>query len=95
MASIKNMLPDDAIVVRDGAQQSITSIEIVPGDLLSIKMGDKLPADVRFVQVSSDAKFDRSILTGNMMKLINQRKILIQLCRRDCSLAWHSEFNRR
>ncbi|EOO00222.1 putative h k atpase alpha protein [Phaeoacremonium minimum UCRPA7] len=43
--------------------------EIVPGDVLLVKAGNKLPADVRFVQVSSDAKFDRSILTGESVPL--------------------------
>lgn len=37
---------------------------MVPGDVLHIKAGNKLPADVRFIEISSDAKFDRSILTG-------------------------------
>jgi sodium/potassium-transporting ATPase subunit alpha len=32
-------------------------------------MGDKLPADVRFIDVSSDVKFDRSILTGETAPL--------------------------
>ena len=64
MASIKNMLPDDCTIIREGTQQTIRSTDIIPGDLLIIRSGDKLPADVRFVQVSGDAKFDRSILTG-------------------------------
>lgn len=64
MASITTMLPDNCIVLRDGAQVSIIATEIVPGDVLYIKAGNKLPADVRFVEVSSDARFDRSILTG-------------------------------
>jgi sodium/potassium-transporting ATPase subunit alpha len=64
MASIKNMLPDDCIVIRNEIQQTISSSELVPGDLLKIGTGDKLPADVRFVNVSVDARFDRSILTG-------------------------------
>lgn len=38
----------------------------VPGDVLLVKAGNKLPADIRFTQVSSDAKFDRSILTGEL-----------------------------
>jgi sodium/potassium-transporting ATPase subunit alpha len=63
MASIKDMLPDESIVIRNGAQQSIISTNIVPGDILCITMGDKLPADVRFIEVSADAKFDRSVLT--------------------------------
>lgn len=64
MASIKNMIPDECLVVRDGVQVSVMAADIVPGDVLLIKAGNKLPADVRFVQVSSDARFDRSILTG-------------------------------
>ena len=64
MASIKNMLPDNCLVLRDGSQVSVVASEIVPGDILYIKSGDKLPADVRFAEISTDAKFDRSILTG-------------------------------
>ncbi|KAF2095188.1 putative H /K ATPase alpha subunit [Rhizodiscina lignyota] len=64
MASIKNMLPDECIVLRDASQQSLSGVDIVPGDILRIKMGVKLPADIRFIQVSPDAKFDRSVLTG-------------------------------
>jgi sodium/potassium-transporting ATPase subunit alpha len=73
MASIKNMLPDDCLVIRDGTQKSIRSTEIVPGDLIRITAGDKLPADVRFVQTSSDVKFDRSILTGDRMQISGLR----------------------
>ena len=58
------MLPDHTLVVRDGHQVTMLGTEIVPGDVLIIKAGNKLPADVRFVEMSSDAKFDRSILTG-------------------------------
>lgn len=64
MASIKTMLPDECMVLRDGVQVNMFAADIVPGDILVIKAGNKLPADVRFCEVSSDAKFDRSILTG-------------------------------
>lgn len=64
MASISGMLPDECAVLRDGVRVELAAIELVPGDILYIKSGNKLPADVRFVEVSSDAKFDRSILTG-------------------------------
>ena len=64
MASIKTMLPDSCIVIREGNQASLLAEQIVPGDILLVKAGNKLPADIRFVEVSSDAKFDRSILTG-------------------------------
>ncbi|KUJ19293.1 putative H /K ATPase alpha subunit [Mollisia scopiformis] len=69
MASITTMLPDSCIVLRDGGRVTITATDIVPGDILFIKAGNKLPADVRFVEISSDAKFDRSILTGESAPL--------------------------
>jgi sodium/potassium-transporting ATPase subunit alpha len=64
MASIKDMIPGECLVVRDGIPVSILAADIVPGDTLLIKAGNKIPADVRFSEVSSDASFDRSILTG-------------------------------
>ena len=64
MASITGMLPEHCLIIRDGRTETLLAPEIVPGDILIIKAGNKLPADVRFVEVSSDAKFDRSILTG-------------------------------
>ena len=70
MASITGMLPDHCVVVRNGAQVEIDGRNLVPGDLLRITIGSKLPADVRFVEVSSDARFDRSILTGETLPLL-------------------------
>jgi|TARA_R110002003_G_scaffold645_3_gene20930 sodium/potassium-transporting ATPase subunit alpha len=64
MASIGTMLPDQCIVIRNGSHVSISALDLVPGDTIVIKQGNKLPADVRLVEVSSDAMFDRSILTG-------------------------------
>ncbi|KAF2031303.1 calcium ATPase [Setomelanomma holmii] len=64
MASIGTMLPDQCIVIRNGSHASISALDFVPGDIIVIKQGNKLPADVRFVEVSSDAMFDRAILTG-------------------------------
>jgi sodium/potassium-transporting ATPase subunit alpha len=58
------MLLDSCLLLQDGVQVTIVASEIVPSDILYIKAGNKLPANVRFVEISSDAKFDRSILTG-------------------------------
>lgn len=71
MASITTMLPVDSLLMRDGIQITTDAINIVPGDILFIKAGNKLPADVRFVEISSDAKFDRSILTGMFSKYLS------------------------
>lgn len=61
------MLPDQCLVVRNGSQESISAMDLVPGDIVIIKQGNKLPADVRFVEVSSDSMFDRAILTGTLI----------------------------
>lgn len=64
MDSINNMLPTQSLVVRDGKMMTIDAADLLPGDLLHLKMGNKVPADVRLIQVSDDLKFDRSVLTG-------------------------------
>ena len=68
VASIKTMLPDSCLALRDGTQVTLLARELVPGDVLLVRAGNKLPADVRFVEVA-DAKFDRSILTGKEVPL--------------------------
>jgi sodium/potassium-transporting ATPase subunit alpha len=68
MASIGTMLPDQCLVLREGSQVNISALDMVPGDMVVIKQGNKLPADVRFIEVSSDAMFDRAILTGKLFR---------------------------
>lgn len=53
-------------------ETDLIELKQVPGDVLLCKAGNKLPADVRFTQVSSDSKFDRSILTGKLSSLASQ-----------------------
>jgi len=64
MASIANLLPSDVIVLRDGSQSHIDAKDLVTGDIVFVGLGNKLPADLRFVEVSSDFKIDRAVLTG-------------------------------
>jgi sodium/potassium-transporting ATPase subunit alpha len=70
MASIKGMLPSDVLVLRDGGQTKVPAKELVPGDLVTISMGEKVPADLRLIEVSADLQFDRSILTGEVSLFI-------------------------
>ncbi|KAF8577540.1 sodium-potassium ATPase [Ramaria rubella] len=64
MSSIKNLLPSTVTVIRNSAQVNIPSEQLVPGDLVVIGMGMKLPADLRMIECTGDCLFDRSILTG-------------------------------
>jgi sodium/potassium-transporting ATPase subunit alpha len=49
VAAFSKLLPTLATVRRDGSEQQVLTDEIVPGDIILIRMGDKLPADCRFI----------------------------------------------
>ena len=50
VAAFSKLLPTLATVRRDGQEQQVLTSELVPGDIILIRMGDKLPADCRFIQ---------------------------------------------
>jgi P-type Mg2+ transporter len=52
-----------AQVLRDGSVQTITSDGLVPGDIILLRTGDKVPADVRILE-QKNLTVDESILTG-------------------------------
>lgn len=62
-----------ATVIRSGKQSVIDSIDLVPGDLVSIQPGDKVPADLRLFAVR-DLQIDESALTGESVATEKQIK---------------------
>ncbi|ORX74193.1 calcium ATPase transmembrane domain M-containing protein [Linderina pennispora] len=64
MASITGMLPTETMVTRNGNKTSVAATELVQGDIVHVRGGDKIPADIRLIEVSRDLRFDRSMLTG-------------------------------
>lgn len=69
MEGFKNFIPQTTKVFRNGKQQQIPSEKLVPGDIVEIKMGDRVPADLRILQ-SDEMKVDNSSLTGESDQLI-------------------------
>ncbi len=63
MESFRKMMPSKINVVRDGKRQEVLAGEIVPGDLLYLEEGNKIPADGRLIKENS-LKVDHSALTG-------------------------------
>lgn len=63
MDSFKNLVPQQALVVRDGEKNHVNAEEVVVGDLVEVKGGDRIPADLRII-ASHGCKVDNSSLTG-------------------------------
>ncbi|XP_063318953.1 sodium/potassium-transporting ATPase subunit alpha-2 [Pelmatolapia mariae] len=63
MDSFKKMVPQQAMVIREGEKMQINADLVVLGDLVEIKGGDRVPADLRVIS-SSGCKVDNSSLTG-------------------------------
>ena len=57
--------PDSAKVTHDGRALRVAAAEVVPGDILTVAVGDKIAADARIVQVlSASFTVDQALLTG-------------------------------
>uniref|UniRef100_A0A8C5WJX0 Sodium/potassium-transporting ATPase subunit alpha n=1 Tax=Leptobrachium leishanense TaxID=445787 RepID=A0A8C5WJX0_9ANUR len=63
MAGFKNMVPQQSLALRDGKRVEMNAEKLVVGDIVFIKGGDKIPADLRFLEVHG-CKVDNSSLTG-------------------------------
>lgn len=63
MESFKNMVPQYATVIREGQKFTFPAEEIVVGDIVEVKGGDRIPADIRIIS-SHTCKVDNSSLTG-------------------------------
>lgn len=63
LESLRGMLAPMASVRREGRRQSIPATELVPGDIVLLEAGDRVPADLRLIAVENLA-IDESMLTG-------------------------------
>merc|ERR1711931_604818 len=63
MESFKNLVPQNAIVRRGGEKKEVEAKELTLGDIVEVKFGDRLPADVRVLEARG-FKVDNSSLTG-------------------------------
>ncbi|KAI9758673.1 MAG: hypothetical protein M4579_002921 [Chaenotheca gracillima] len=63
MDSLRSLSSPSATVLRDGSEQVIPSGEVVPGDIIMVKPGDTVPADLRLFD-AMNLECDEKILTG-------------------------------
>jgi len=63
LEALKKMTAPTAVVLRDGKEVKIQTSEIVPGDIILLYTGDKVPADARLIE-AFNLKVDEASLTG-------------------------------
>ncbi|MEO8723602.1 MAG: cation-transporting P-type ATPase, partial [Sphingobium sp.] len=66
LESLRTLASPRALVIRDGAQMRIPGRDVVPGDLMILSEGDRIPADA-MLEACQDLVVDESILTGESM----------------------------
>ncbi len=66
LEALKNMLSPTITILRDGKEEEIVSKDIVPGDILLLEAGDKVPADARILEAHA-MRCDEAPLTGESM----------------------------
>ncbi|MDD2440162.1 MAG: cation-translocating P-type ATPase [Methanosarcinaceae archaeon] len=74
---LKSLSSPEALVIRAGIEKEIPSGELVPGDLLLLEAGDRIPADGRLIE-AINLRADESALTGESMPVEKNTGILPQ-----------------
>src|SRR3989344_2550291 len=66
LAHLKSYIEDRVRVIREGRESEIDAKEIVPGDIIRVSQGDRVPADCRLIYIN-DLVVNESILTGEAL----------------------------
>lgn len=65
LRKLLQMAPDEATVIRDGKEETIKSSELVLGDVILIRPGDKIPTDATVIE--GESSVNEAMLTGESM----------------------------
>lgn len=66
MEALRQLAAPTAIVLRDGERKEVPSSEVVPGDIVILAAGDRIPADARIVE-AANLKTEEASLTGESL----------------------------
>ena len=72
---LKTYIKDRARVIREGVEQEIDSLLLVPGDIIKLAYGSRVPADARIL-TENDFRVDEAILTGEAMPVEKTDEVL-------------------
>jgi len=77
LEEIRKLASAHAKVLRDGKRVNIEAEKLVPGDIVFINSGDKIPADIRLIE-SYSLEIDESALTGESHPVVKQAGLLFK-----------------
>lgn len=66
LSAIRKMIDPKASVLRDGRRMTVPADQIVPGDIVLIEAGDRVPADLRLIR-ARNLKIEEAVLTGESL----------------------------
>lgn len=72
---LRSLTSPEATVIRDGVEKEIPSKKLVPGDIILLQTGDRIPADARVIK-GFNLKTDESSLTGESVPVQKSTEVL-------------------
>lgn len=72
IAALSAMVPENSTVLRDGRVNALPASQLVPGDVVQLTGGDRVPADLRLLQVRN-LRVDESALTGESVPTLKDQ----------------------
>jgi len=75
--ALSKMMTHEAVVMRSGVKTRVAASELVPGDIVLLASGDKVPADLRLLKIR-DLQIDESTLTGESLPVEKSAEQLVQ-----------------
>ena len=77
LSELKKILKQKALVIREGTEREVLQKDLVPGDLIVLTEGNKVPADCRILE-SFELRINEAVLTGEWLASIKREAILEQ-----------------
>lgn len=81
LEALKNLQPELARVLRNGQWLSLPSRDVVPGDICELRVGDRIPADIRLLTIKTVSfRVEQSQLTGEPRAIIKETAAMNERC---------------
>lgn len=77
IAALQEYSANEATVIRDGERHRIRAEDLVPGDVIDVSVGDRVPADCRLLAIHSNSfRVDQAILTGESESVSKDTRVV-------------------